>query len=97
MDKSQIALLAIKRRVVYDLKLNSYVWVNKLIYWKDELMIVSGYASQYKVSDYGKTWKLSVDEGLEQRYNLGKNFDKWLSKTGKLNKKYKNGKNTEEK
>lgn len=94
MDKSQIALLAIKRRVVYDLKLNSYVWVNKLIYWKDELMI-SGYAVHYKVSDYGKTWKLSVVEDLEQRYTLENNFDKWLSKTGKLNKKYKNGKNTE--
>jgi len=36
MDKNKIALIAIKRRVVYDLKLNSYVWVNKLIYWKKE-------------------------------------------------------------
>ena len=100
MDKSQIALQAIKRRVVYDLKLNSYVWVNKLIYWKDELMI-SGYAVHYKVSDYGKTWKLSVVEDLEQRYIAGKDFEEWCEKNHgnltKLNKKYKNGKNTEEK
>lgn len=95
MDKSQIALLAIKRRVVYDLKLNEDVFVNKLIYWEDELMI-TGYAVQYKVSDYGKTWKLSVDEEYEQRRALNKDFEEWLNLT-KLNKKYKNGKNTEEK
>lgn len=95
MTNSEIALLAIKRRVVYDLNLNSYVWVNKLIYWKDELMI-TGYSVKYKVSEYGKTWKLSAGEGLEQRYTTIKNFDKWLLKTRKLNKKYKNGNNTEE-
>ena len=94
MKNEEIALLAIKRRVVYDLKLNSYVWVNKLIYWKDELMISSGYAVQYKVSDYGKTWKLSVDEEYEQRLALNKDFEEWLNLT-KLNKKYKNRKNTE--
>lgn len=32
----------------------------------------------------------------EEAYTLGKNFDKWLSKTGKLNKKCKNGENKEE-
>lgn len=96
MTNSEIALLAIKRRAIYDLKLNEYAWVNKLIYWKDELMI-TGYAHNYKVSDYGKTWKLSVDEGLEQRYTTIKNFNKWFLKTRKLNKKYKNGENKEEK
>lgn len=95
MTNSEIALLAIKHRVVYDLKLNSYVWVNKLIYCGDDLMI-SGYAVQYKVADYGKTWKLSVDEEYEQRQALNKDFEEWLNLT-KLNKKYKNGKNTEEK
>lgn len=95
MTNNEIALLAIKRRVVYDLKLNEDVFVNKLIYWKDDLMI-TGYASQYKVSDYGKTWKLSVDEEYEQRRALNKDFEEWLNLT-KLNKKYKNGKNTEEK
>ena len=95
MENSEIALLAIKRRVVYDLKLNSYVWVNKLIYYGDDLMI-TGYAVQYKVADYGKTWKLSVDEEYEQRQALNKDFEEWLNLT-KLNKKYKNRKNTEEK
>ena len=95
MDKNQIALLAIKRRAIYDLKLNSYVWVNKLIYYGDDLMI-TGYAVQYKVSDYGKTWKLSVDEEYEQRQALNKDFEEWLNLT-KLNNKYKNGENTEEK
>lgn len=95
MTNNEIALLAIKRRVVYDLKLNEYVFVNKLIYWEDELMI-TGYAVQYKVADYGKTWKLSVDEEYEQRCALNKDFEEWLNLT-KLNKKYKNGKNTEEK
>lgn len=95
MENSQIALQAIKRRVAYDLKLNSYVWVNKLIYYGDDLMI-TGYASQYRVSDYGKTWKLSVDEEYEQRCALNKDFEEWLNLT-KLNKKYKNVKNTEEK
>ena len=95
MTKNEIALLAIKRRAIYDLKLNSYVWVNKLIYYGDDLMI-TGYAVQYKVSDYGKTWKLSVDEEYEQRCALNKDFEEWLNLT-KLNKKYKNVKNTEEK
>lgn len=93
MENEEIAILAIKRRVVYDLKLNEYVWVNKLIYYGDDLMI-TGYASQYKVSDYEKTWKLSAGEEMEQRQALNKDFEEWLNLT-KLNKKYKNGKNTE--
>ena len=95
MENEEIALQAIRQRAVYDLKKNKYLFVNKLIYWKDDLMI-TGYAVQYKVSDYGKTWKLSAGEEYEQRQALNKDFEEWLNLT-KLNKKYKNVKNTEEK
>lgn len=87
MKNEEIALLAIKHRAIYDLKLNSYVWVNKLIYWEDELMI-SSYAVHYRVSDYEKTWKLSVDEEYEQRQALNKDFEEWLNST-KLHKNTK--------
>ena len=53
----QKALLAIRRRVVYDLKAKSYVYVNKLIYWADELMIIGYGNAHYKANDYGITWK----------------------------------------
>lgn len=60
MESKEAALLAIEHREVYDLKLNRWVWVNKLIYWGDELMIL-GYAmeAQYKASEYGSSWRLS--------------------------------------
>lgn len=60
MESKEAALLAIEHREVYDLKLNRLVWVNKLIYWGDELMIL-GYAmeAEYKVSEYGISWRLS--------------------------------------
>ena len=96
----EIALLAIKRMFVYDLKLNKYVCVNRLVYWGDEL-VIAGFAVRYRVSEYGETWKLSVVEGLDQRYIAGKDFEEWREKNHvnftKLNKKYKNGENTEEK
>lgn len=60
MENREAALLAIEHRAVYDLKLNGWVWVNKLIYWGDELMIL-GYAmeAQYKASEYGRLWRLT--------------------------------------
>ena len=88
MENSKIALLAIKQGAVYDLEINRYFWVNKLIYWKDELMIV-GYAVNYKVSEHGKTWRLTADEKLEQNTTLLKDFDEWLEKTIKLRKSNK--------
>ena len=95
MENEKIALLAIKHRFVYDIKLNKYVWANRLVYWGDEL-VISGFAGRYRVSDYGKTWKLSVVEGIDQRYIAGKDFEEWREKNHvnltKLNKKYKNAK-----
>lgn len=76
MENSEAALLAINHRQVYDLKLNRFVWVNKLIYWGDELMVL-GYGTQYKVSEYGKSWRLAEDGELE-RYALYKKFVQWM-------------------
>lgn len=60
MESREAALLAIEHREVYDLRLNRFVWVNKLVYWGDELMIL-GYSmeAEYKVYDYGSSWRLS--------------------------------------
>jgi len=85
MENDEIALQAIRQKAVYDLKLNKYVFVNKLIYLKDKLMIV-GYTTQYRVSDYGKTWRLLVAEEYEQRYTLCKDFEKYLDKISKEDK-----------
>ena len=86
MKNSEIALLAIKQRAVYDLNLNEYVWVNKLIYWEDELVIL-GYAVNYKVSEHGKTWRLTSDEELEQNTTILKDFEQYLDKISKEEKK----------
>lgn len=63
MESKEAALLAIEHREVYDLKLDRFVWVNKLVYWGDELMIL-GYAmeAQYNASEYGRSWRLSEKE-----------------------------------
>lgn len=63
MENKEAALLAIEHRQVYDLKLNRCVWVNKLVYWGDELMIL-GYAmeAEYKASEYGRSWRLEEKE-----------------------------------
>lgn len=82
MGNNEAALLAIKNRVVYDLKLNEYVWVNKLIYWEDELMIL-GVSGQYKASEYMKAWKLTDDEKEERKYTLYKEFKQWLDENFK--------------
>ena len=50
------ALECIKHRTIYDIEHDDLTFVNKLIYWGDELMIM-GYVNNYKVSDYGVTWK----------------------------------------
>lgn len=85
MESSQFALLAIIQRSVYDLKLNSYAWVNKIICLEDEL-VIAGYTMQYRVFDYGKTWRLSENEKYEEAYTLSHNFEEWLAKTIKLQK-----------
>lgn len=51
-----LALECIKHRTIYDIEHDGLTFVNKLIYWGDELMIM-GYVNNYKVSDYGVTWK----------------------------------------
>lgn len=52
------AIKCIKNRSAYNIKLKEYVFVNKLIYWADDLMLI-GYSdeSKFKVEDYGITWK----------------------------------------
>ena len=55
------AIAAIKNRSLYDRQLNKYVFVNKLIYWGDELMI-KGVQYTYKVKDYGITWRKGTDD-----------------------------------
>lgn len=53
------AIKCIKNRSAYNIKLKEYVFVNKLIYWADDLMLIgySGDKSRFKVEDYGITWK----------------------------------------
>lgn len=89
MENREAALLAINHRAVYDISLNRYVYVNKLIYWGDELMIL-GYTAQYKASEYGKSWRLAEDGELE-KYAIYKKFEEWLDETKKLQKRNKNG------
>lgn len=50
------AIKCIKNRMLYDIEQNKNVFVNKLIYWEDELMING--INPYKVKDYKKTWYL---------------------------------------
>ena len=61
MTPVEAALLAIARRSVYDIQKEDYPFVNKLIYWGDDLMIL-GFTTAYHVADYGKTWKLGDEE-----------------------------------
>ena len=57
-EKLEKAIKCIEKRSIYSIELKEYVFVNKLIYWEDDLMII-GYSdkSQFKVEDYGITWK----------------------------------------
>lgn len=52
------AISCIEARAVYNIKENKIVFVNKLIYFGDDLMII-GYSkeSNFKVDDYGITWR----------------------------------------
>ena len=56
MTNTERALNCIKKRMLFDLRKNQMVFVNKLIYWEDDLMI-RGYDDYYKAEDYGITWK----------------------------------------
>ena len=61
-----MALQAIRRRSVFLLDERRIVYVNKLIYWEDELMILGyGETPPLKASEYARTWTLgpaTVDE-----------------------------------
>ena len=59
------AIKCIKNRNAYNIKTQKYCFVNKLIYWADDLMLI-GYAedSKFKVEDYGKTWVVCEKEVL---------------------------------
>lgn len=54
------ALKCIKLRGVHDIEDNKLIFVNKLIYWGDDLMI-GGYKF-YKVEDFNKTWNYPKPE-----------------------------------
>ena len=60
--KEEKAIISIKKRSLYDIKKEKYVFVNKLIYWYDDLMIKGYVNDNYIVEDYGKTWVLSKEE-----------------------------------
>ena len=58
VQKLEKAIKCIENLRAYNIELKAHVFVNKLIYWKDDLML-TGYSdnSQFKVEDYGITWK----------------------------------------
>lgn len=62
------AIKCIKNRSAYNIKLKKDIFVNKLIYWGDDLML-TGYSekSQFKVEDYGITWKEVEEDDLRIR------------------------------
>lgn len=51
-----VAISCIENRALFDIKKKKIVFVNKLIYIGEDLMIKS-YFDEYKVEDYGKTWR----------------------------------------
>ena len=57
----EMALSAIRRRAVYDINCQKFVFVNRLIYWDSDLVIL-GYADHYYAEDYGVTWTLTKDK-----------------------------------
>lgn len=65
IQKDLEVLETIKKRSLYDMKKKKDQFVNKLIYWDDDLMIIGyGLDNKYKAKDYGKTW-VSGKEELE--------------------------------
>lgn len=57
----EMALAAIRHRAVYDINRQTFVFVNRLIYWDGYLMIL-GYDDHYAAGDYGITWRLTKDK-----------------------------------
>lgn len=57
----EMALAAIRHRAVYDINRQAFVFVNRLIYWDIDLVIL-GYAEHYYAEDYGVTWTLTKDK-----------------------------------
>lgn len=49
------AISCIENRALFDIKRNRILFVNKLIFIEDDLFIRGAY--DYKVEDYGKTWR----------------------------------------
>ena len=71
------AIQCIKNRVAYNIKEKRTVFVNKLIYWGNDLML-NGFtpSSRFKVEDYGITWKvLQPVNYVELLENLKENKD----------------------
>lgn len=50
------AISCIENRALFDIEQEQVVFVNKLIYIDNDLMI-KGYLEVYKVENYGKTWR----------------------------------------
>ena len=58
-NKVKKALLAIKYRRMYLIISDRYIFVNKLIYYGNDLMIVGiERGIECKVEEYGKIWRL---------------------------------------
>ena len=50
------AIGCINNRAIFDMEKNQVVFVNKLIYIENAL-IIKGYLKDYKVDEYGKSWR----------------------------------------
>lgn len=63
------ALYSIKRKLVYDIFAKDVKFVNKLMYYENELML-TGPDCEYKVSEFEKTWTTddkSIEEALKNK------------------------------
>ena len=50
------AISCIENRTLFDIVANKIIFVNKLIYIGNDL-VIKGYVYEYKVADYGKDWR----------------------------------------
>ena len=61
-EKEHKAITCIYNRRAYDKKQNKNVFVNKLIFWGSELMMLGLSGEVFRVIDYKKTWELPKNE-----------------------------------
>jgi hypothetical protein len=61
-EKEQKAITCIYNRCAYDKKQKKNIFVNKLIFWGSELMMLGLSGEEFRVVDYKKTWELPKNE-----------------------------------